>query len=108
MGMPTILSIGGATTGRATPWIVDWMQCPVNISVGATGTSATYAIEYTNDDIGPVTPANALWFTLATGITTALFTSIAFPVRAMTINLLTSTATGIVTATFVQATDPVG
>ena len=119
MGMPTVITQNG--TGTSSIWFPDWMQNPFNIGIQVVlpaSATATFNIEHTLDNIeitqiGPfsgnanaTTAANATWVANP-GITLATATingNYAFPVRAIRVNILSSSATGFVTATFIQAT----
>lgn len=117
MGMPTVLTQNG--TGTSAIWFPDWMQNPFNIGIQCVATSTvTFNVEHTLDNIdvvqiGPfsgnanaTTAANATWLPNSgiTAATTNINGNYAFPVRAIRVNILSSTATGIVTVTFAQAT----
>ncbi len=123
MGMPALITQNG--TGTSAIWFPDWMQNPFNIGIQVVlpaSATATFNIEHTLDNIdvtnggagqGSVSPtanattaANATWVANP-GITSATATingNYAFPVRAIRVNILSSSATGFVTATFIQAT----
>ncbi len=122
MGMPAILTQNG--TGTSTIWFPDWMQNPFNIGIQcvATGGTIQYSVQHTLDNIditngatgnlggvqttpNATTAANATWLDNAgiTAATTTLNGNYAFPVRAIRVSIQSSTATGVVVATFVQA-----
>jgi len=122
MGMPTILTQN--QTGTSAIWFPDWMQSPFSIAIQAIATGApTYNIEYTLDniDIAANTTTNTLnnslsnattagaatWFQSAiTGQTISTTGTIAAPVRAIRVNIVSSSATAFLVATFIQATYP--
>jgi hypothetical protein len=118
MGMPFLLTQN--QTGTTNPIFVDWMQSPFSLSFGAIATGGpTYNVEYTLDNIeitqiGPfsgnanaTTLANATWFQSAvSGTTSSASGSIAAPVRAVRLNIVTSSATAFVVCNFIQATYP--
>lgn len=122
MGMPAVLTQNG--TGTSAIWFPDWMQNPFNIGIQcvATGGTIQFSVQHTLDNIdvtnggsgqGSVSPtanattaANATWID-NTGISLATANingNYAFPVRAIRVQIQSSTATGTVTATFIQAT----
>ena len=121
MGMPAVITQNG--TGTSAIWFPDWMQNPFNVGIQciATGGTIQYNVEHTFDNIdvtnggsgqGAVgiglstTAAGANWIANP-GITAATATNIngnyAFPVRAIRVNMQSSTATGVVVVTFMQA-----
>lgn len=117
MGMPALLQQN--QTGTSSIWFTDWMQTPFSLSFGAIATGGpTYNIEYTLDNIENVTAvnpfsgganattlANATWFQSSLTATTASGSgNIASPVRAVRINIVTSSATAFVVCNFIQAT----
>lgn len=122
MGMPALLTQN--QTGATAPFFVDWMQTPFSLSFGAIATGApTYNIEYTLDNIdvvnggvgqGSVSPtpnattaANATWFqSSVSGTTGSASGNLASPVRAVRVNIVTSSATAFVVVNFIQATYP--
>lgn len=123
MGMPSLIQQN--QTGATTPLFVDWMQSPFSLSFAAIQAGApTYNIEYTLDNIDVVnggagqggsvsttpnatTAANATWFqSSVTGTTGNASGNIASPVRAVRVNVVTSSSTAIVAVTFMQATYP--
>jgi len=116
MGMPAVLTQNG--TGTTQIWFPDFMQNPFNIGIQCVATSTVqFNIEHTLDNIevtqiGPfsgnanaTTAGNATWIANPgiTAATTNINGNYAFPVRAIRINVQSSTATGMVTATFIQA-----
>jgi len=117
MGMPALLQQN--QTGTTNPLFVDWMQTPFSLSFGCIATGApTYNIEYTLDNIENVTAsnpfsgnanatalANATWFqSSVSGTTGNASGNIASPVRAVRINIVTSSSTAFVVVNFMQAT----
>ena len=116
MGMPALITQN--QTGTSAIWFPDWMQTPFSVSFGAISTGTpTYNIEFSLDNIeitqiGPfsgnanaTTAANATWFqSSVTGTTTSAAGNIGSPVRAMRVNIVTSSATAFVTVNFMQAT----
>jgi len=120
MGMPVLIQQN--QTGTSSIWFADWMQTPFSISFGAIATGTpTYNIEFTLDNIdvttggsgqGSVSPtpnattaANATWFqSSVSGTTTNAAGNIGSPVRALRVNVVTSSATAFVTVNFMQAT----
>lgn len=121
MGMPAVLTQNG--TGTSSIWFPDWMQTPFNVGIQcvAAGGTIQYSVQHTLDNIdvtngggglGAVSPtanattaANATWIDNP-GITLATATingNYAFPVRAIRVQIQSSTATGVVAATFIQA-----
>lgn len=108
MGMPTVLTQN--QTGTSSIWFPDWMQTPFAIGIGCVATGApTYSIQHTFDNIDNVSgtsAANATWFTNSgiTATTVSCNGNYAFPVRAIQINITTSSSTAFVVATFIQAT----
>ena len=120
MGMPTLLTQN--QTGTSSIWFADWMQTPFSLSIGAIATGApTYNVEYTLDniDIAANTTTNTLnnslsnattagaatWFqSSVTGTTISASGNIASPVRAVRVNIVTSSATAFVTVNLIQAT----
>jgi hypothetical protein len=121
MGMPTVLTQNG--TGTSAIWFPDWMQNPFAVGIQCIATSTVqFSVQHTLDNIdvtnggggqGGVSPtvnattaANATWIDNP-GITLATATingNYAFPVRAIRVQIQSSTATGVVAATFIQAT----
>lgn len=122
MPMPALIQQN--QTGTSAIWFPDWMQSPFSLSIAAVATGApTYNVEFTLDNIdvtnggqgqGSVSPtanattaANATWFQSAiTGQTVSTTGTISAPVRALRINVVTSSATAFVAVTFIQATYP--
>ena len=119
MGMPALVRQN--QTGTSAIWFTDWMQSPFSISIGTIATgSPTYNIEYTLDNIDIVTAtdpfsgvanattaANATWFQSSiTAQTISTTGTISAPVRALRINLVSSSSTAFVIANFIQATYP--
>jgi hypothetical protein len=118
MGMPAVITANG--TGTSSIWFPDWMQNPFNIGIQVVlpaSATATFNVEHTLDNIevtqiGPfsgnanaTTAANANWIANPgiTSATTTINGNYAFPVRAIRVNILSCSATGFVTATFIQA-----
>ena len=106
MGMPAVVTVNG--TGTSAIWTPDWMQTPFVVGLGLTPAGATTTVEATYDSLASptATAGNVTWFTVValTGINaSATFTS---PVQGFRLNVATSLSTGVVTATFVQATFP--
>jgi hypothetical protein len=122
MGMPTVITQSG--TGGSAIWFPDWMQSPFNIGIQcvATGGTIQFSVQHTLDNIdvvnggaggtgGVASTPNAIASTAATwidnpGITLATATingNYAFPVRAIRVQIQSSTATGVVVTTFIQA-----
>jgi hypothetical protein len=116
MPMPAILQQN--QTGTSSIWFADWMQSPFSLSIGAIATGGpTYNIEYTLDNIeltnslsvwnNATTAANATWFQSSITATTGNASgNIASPVRAVRINIVTSSATAFVVCNLIQATYP--
>jgi len=118
MGMPAQLQQNG--TGTTGPFFVDWFQSPFSLSFGCIATGGpTYNIEYTLDniDVTPIGPfsgganattlVNATWFqSSVSGTTGSASGNIASPVRAVRINIVTSSSTAFVVVNFIQATYP--
>ena len=118
MPMPALLQQN--QTGTSSIWFADWMQSPFSLSIGAIATGApTYNIEYTLDNIeitsiGPFSGnanatalANATWFqSSVTATTVSASGNIASPVRAVRINIVTSSSTAFVVVNLMQATYP--
>src|SRR5271165_3804560 len=114
MGMPFLLQQN--QTGSTAPVFVDWMQTPFSLSFAAIATGTpTYNIEYALDNvdvtaIGPFSGnANVTsvftWFqSSVTGTTSSAAGNIASPVRAVRVNLVTSSSTAFVVVNFIQAT----
>lgn len=118
MGMPAVITQNG--TGTSAIWFPDWMQNPFNVSIQAilpASATATFNVEHTLDNIevtqiGPfsgnavaTTAANANWvvnplISQAIGSISGTYSS---PVRAIRVNILSCSATGFVTVTFIQA-----
>lgn len=106
MPMPAVLTRNG--TGTSAVWIPDWMQNPFVVGIGLNPAGATGSLEATFDSLASptATAGNVTWFTvIALGgvVASATFTS---PVQGFRINIATSLSTGVVTATFIQATYP--
>lgn len=117
MPMPAVLTQN--QTGTTSVWMPDWMQTPFSLSIGAIATGTpTYNVEYTLDNIENITAtdpfsrnsnattlANATWFqSSVTATTVSASGNIASPVRAVRINIVTSSATAFVVVNFIQAT----
>ena len=120
MGMPALITQN--QTGTSSIWFADWMQTPFSVSFGAIATGTpTYNIEFTLDHIdvttggsgqGSVSPtpnattaANATWFqSSVTATTVSAVGNVGSPVRAFRVNVVTSSATAIVSVNFMQAT----
>lgn len=120
MPMPAVLTQNG--TGTSAIWFPDWMQNPFNIGIQCVATSTVqFSVQHTLDNIdvtnggggqGSVSPtanattaANATWIDNP-GITAATATingNYAFPVRAIRVNIQSSTATGVVVVTLIQS-----
>lgn len=127
MGMPAVITYNGTSNATSTVWFADWMQTPFSVSFAAVANStASYNIEYTLDNIdigwslsttgfanGPfsgvanaTTVDKATWFqSSVSGTTISASGSIAAPVRAVRVNIVTAaTIASSVTVTFIQAT----
>ena len=118
MPMPALLVQN--QTGTSSIWFADWMQSPFSLSIGAIATgSPGYNVEFTLDNIevtqiGPfsgnanaTTAANATWYQSAiSAVTLSTTATISSPVRAIRINLTTSSSTAFVTVNLIQATYP--
>jgi hypothetical protein len=122
MGMPATITQN--QTGTSAIWFPDWMQSPFAVSIQAIATGAPgYNVEFTLDNIDVgynggaqgssvgiglgTTASNATWFqTAITGQTISTTATLNAPVRAMRVNVITSSATAVVTVTFVQANYP--
>jgi hypothetical protein len=108
MAAPAVIKQVG--TG-ASYWFPDWMQGPFQVSLAAIPAGlATFTIDVTWDnisgvDVGNVGPAaNANWFNIV-GIGAANVTAnYTTPVQAFRVNLVSSSATTLVTVTFLQGT----
>lgn len=120
MGMPALITATG--TGTSAIWFPDWMQNPFNIDIQAilpASATATFNVEHTLDNIevtqiGPfsgnanaTTAANANWIVHPTinAATGNIAGTYSFPVRAIRVNILSCSATGFVSVTFIQATN---
>lgn len=106
MPMPAVLTRNG--TGTSAVWTPDWMQNPFVVGIALNPAGATGAIEATYDSLASptATAGNVTWFTvvaLAGAFASATMTS---PVQGFRINVATALSTGVITATFVQATYP--
>lgn len=120
MGMPAVITQNG--TGTSAIWFPDWMQNPFNVGIQCVPSGGTiqFSVQHTLDKIdisggggqGAVgiglgtTAANATWvdnpgITAATAVINGNY---AFPVQAIRVQIQSATATGVVVATFVQAT----
>lgn len=107
MGRPTRLTLGSVTTSAVfTP---DLDRDPFNIGIGvavAAGSTLTYSVEYTFDDVAAnnFNPATATWTALSTlsGKTATADGNIAYPVTGVRLNMTAWTA-GSATVTFIQA-----
>jgi len=100
---PTNVTVSSATTSATIP--VDWKQNPISITLSCVvngGGTLTYKAQYTTDDIydPTVTPT---WIDHATitGATANAVGNIAFPVRAVRLNV-TAYTSGSVTMTIIQ------
>jgi hypothetical protein len=94
--------------GVSTPVVLDQYISPFNVGFGTTVSgTGTYNIEHTFDDVfsAGYTPASGTWYTHTsfTGVAAKGDGNYAFPVTAVRINVLTSTASMVVGATFIQA-----
>ena len=115
---PVILTVNGTATSEVV--IPDYMQTPFAIGIGVTmtgGSGTAWRIEHTFADFDdPLAAVNAttVWFVnsaigtsstfpLAVSTFTALDMNYAFPVRGLRVNVVSATATSILTATIVQA-----
>lgn len=117
---PVLLTVNG--TGTSAVVVTDYMQNPFNVGIGVTmtgGAGTAWRVEHTFQDFNPPTAAvnaTTVWFVnsaigtsttfpLAVSTFTAMDMNYAFPVRGLRVNVLSATATSIVTATFVQASN---
>lgn len=105
MGMPTVISQNG--TGASAIWTPDWMQTPFSVGFNLQLTGATGSVEVTYDSLAAprATAGNVTWVAVLTSGVNATAT-LSSPVQGIRINLATTTATGVATASFVQATFP--
>ena len=112
MPMPAILSATGTSTSSI--WFPDWMQTPFSVAYfiapNSTGTTILQ-VTYDNIDVssglgGPssVTAGGATWVTVAGPLALSATGVLSSPVRGIQLNLVTSSSTGVCTATFIQAT----
>jgi hypothetical protein len=116
MPMPALLTVSG--TGTSAIWTPDWMQAPFSIAYFlAPNSTATTILQVSYDNLdgaatntlgGPatVTAGSMTWVTVAGPLASATTGVISAPVRAIQLNLVTSSGTGVCTATFIQATFP--
>lgn len=96
-----------STTGAKAPFLCDYSQSPFNMSVAAVlegAATATYAVQYTLDDLNDasITP---VWFDdakLPTGTAANGVSNYMFPVRAVRINI--AAISGTVRFTAIQGT----
>lgn len=94
--------------GVSAPIPLDNYISPFNVGFGTviSGTG-TYNIEHTFDDVFSPTyvPASGNWYihTSFSGVAAKGDGNYAFPVMAVRVNVLTSTASMVVSATFIQA-----
>lgn len=110
MPMPVVLTQN--QTGTSSIWIPDWMQNPFAIGIGCVATGApTFTVQHTFNELDTnqpngTTAANATWFPNSgiNATTVSCNGNYAFPVRAIQININTSSATAFVVVTLVQAT----
>lgn len=112
MGMPAVISANGTSTSAI--WQPDWMQTPFSVAyfIAPNATATAYLqVTYDNIDVSSdlggipsVAAANATWITVAGPLGVSATGVLTSPVRGIQINLVTSTSTGICTATFIQAT----
>lgn len=103
MGMPSVLTVNG--TGTSAIWTPDWMQAPFSVACNVAMAGATGNLEATYDDLSPPTATASNWVIVSlSGV--SFTTSLSSPVRGLRLNILTALSTGIVTATFIQATFP--
>jgi hypothetical protein len=94
--------------GVSAPVVFGTYTSPFNIGFGTvvTGTG-TYNIEHTFDDVfaANYTPATGNWYIHPnfTGVAVRGDGNYAYPITAARVNVLTSTASMVVVATFIQA-----
>ena len=84
-----------ASTGASAWFPLDWYQTPMNVGIGVEiSATATYTVEITFDDIfdSTVTPV-AFPVSGLTAATTNATGNIAFPVRAIRLNVAANTGT---------------
>ena len=117
MTLPVTLVVNG--TGTSAVWTPDYMQTPFAVGIGVTmtgGAATAWRVEHTFQDFSPAlstTTATTVWFCNSAigtsnvltnqATSTSLDMNYAFPVRGIRVNVVSGTATSIVTATFVQA-----
>jgi hypothetical protein len=74
---------GLSSTAGYLQWFPDWMVRPFSATVAVTGSSATYNVEVSNDYTGGSSvfiSSNAAWFSsLASGLVSSGFVSVAVP-----------------------------
>lgn len=102
MGMPTVITQSG--TGLSAVWTPDWMQTPFSVGMAVVPAGATTTVQATYDDLNSIAAASAVWFTVMTVTGINATAALTAPVRGLQLNVVTSLSTGIVTATFIQAT----
>lgn len=117
--MPVVLTVNG--TGTSPVIIPDFMQAPFAIGIGVTmtgGAATAWRVEHTFADLrsSPTAAVNAttVWFCnaavgtsntfpLAVSTFTAMDMNYAFPVMGLRVNVVSATATSILTAVIMQA-----
>lgn len=104
MGMPVRAGVTGTGSFVFTP---DWMQTPFQVGIGVifSGDTGTATVDVTFDPLN-TTGVTPTWFSiiaLGSVNATANYTT---PVQGMRVNLVTASATSVVTVNFVQATFP--
>lgn len=105
MGMPTVLTRAG--TGASPIWTPDWMQNPFSVGCNIQVSAGTANLEVTYDSLASptATAGNVTWVVVSTA--GANFSAaLTGPVQGIRLNIISSTATGVATGTFVQATYP--
>lgn len=113
---PVLLTVNG--TGTSAAVTMDHAQNPFNVAIGVnvtnSGGSVAWRIEHTFDNLNNPTAAPSNWFPNASigtagsqAMTTvlALDMNYAYPVSAIRLNVGTATATTVVTANIIQATN---
>lgn len=106
--VPIVKSLSAAATTSALP--LDHFRNPFNVAIAVALSNTptlTYSVEYTLDDPAMATTsagAGLTWFSHATlaGQTASAVGNIAFPVRAVRLNVTSYTA-GTATITVIQA-----
>jgi hypothetical protein len=110
---PVLLTVNGTSTSAVV--VMDYMQNPFAVGIGVNvtnsgGAAVSWAIQHTFDNLNPAAATASNWFfnsAVGTTGTTSLSLDMnyAYPVRGIRLNVFTATATTVVIANIIQASN---